>query len=402
MAKLERKRIVRRRERPLVLLSGVPMGVVRGAVELVREWDWDLRGSWITPDEWPADKPVAGALIGELSSDPIAQRLVEAKCPSVRLGVLPNSGDAILPAVLPDLAASGRLAAEHFAARGFKAVAYVGFDPVDPEADSHPMYMAFRQRAEALGMAFYLKSLKEQSGEAPSRQTRRIAVLADWLKALPKPVGVFSYDDVMAIRILLACGKAGMTVPEEVALLGYGNSIQCELTAVGLSSVDPAEGERTRTALQLLHRLMDGAPAPKDPILVPPRDIVVRRSTDMLAVSDSAIARALRFIWDHFDQDLSIEDIAKAAGIPRRTMERGFRRDLDRSVHAELARKRVTELRRLLLATDARLTDLAPRAGFFTLANAHKRFLRAYGVSPHKYRAQHRGRARAGGGSVER
>ena len=222
------------------------------------------------------------------------------------------------------------------------------------------------------------------------KYVKRIEVLSEWLKALSKPVGVFTYDDVMVARILLACTKAGLVVPEEVALLGYGNSFQCELTSVELSSIDPAVEEQTRTALQLLHRLMAGGSVPKEPVLVPPRGIVERRSTDVLAVSDPAVARALRFIWDHFEQNISIEDIAKAAGIPRRTLERSFRQQLDRSVHAELIRKRVAELRRLLLTTEESLADLAPRAGYFTLANAHKSFSRAYGVAPHKYRIQHR------------
>ncbi len=313
------------------------------------------------------------------------------KCPAVRLGLLPHPDDRILPAVLPDIVASGRLAAEHFALRGFKTVAFVGYDPEDPESNAHPMYKAFRQHAEALGMTCLVKKqIEEDESSINDKYKKRIAILADWFSILTKPVGVFSYDDAMSSRLFMACAKAGVDVPEEVALLGYGNSYQCELTAVGLSSVDPAEDERIRTALHLLRRLMDGAPAPLEPIRVPPRGIVERRSTDVLAVPDPAIARALRFIWDHFDQNLSIQYIAEAVGIPRRSLERRFRQHLGRSVHTELGRKRVAELRRLLLSTDAPLADLAPRAGFFTLANAHKSFLRAYGVSPNKFRTMHR------------
>ena len=389
MAK-QRQRISVRRDRPLVLLSGLSIDIVRGAVEMVRGWDWDLRNTSITPDEWPADKPVAGALIGELPTQPLARRLIEERCPAVRIGILPHPDDKMLPAVLPDQAASGRLAAEHYEARGFKNVAFVGFDPDDPGSDFHVMYAAFRRRSEELGMACQMKRLLDPLADVQPKYVRRIAVLSEWLKGLPKPVGVFTYDDIMAARILLACTKAGLTVPEEVALLGYGNSVQCEVTAVGLSSVDPAAEDQTRTALQLLHRMMDGARAPKDPVMVPPRGIVERRSTDVLAVPDPAVARALRFIWDNFEQNLSIGQIAEAAGMPRRSLERGFRQHLDRSVHAELARKRVAELRRLLLTTKAPLADLAPRAGFFTLANAHRSFRRAYGIPPNKYRMQHR------------
>jgi LacI family transcriptional regulator len=215
--------------------------------------------------------------------------------------------------------------------------------------------------------------------------------MGQWLSGLPKPVGVFSFSDAMVVQLLAACYRVGLTVPEEVALLGCGNTNQCELAQIGLSSIDPNTMAGVRVALRLLRDLMAGKPAPPQPIMVPPEGVAVRTSTDVLAVPDLRVAKALRFIWEHYREDLSIQDIADFVGVPRRTLEYSFRAHLNRTVHAELTRKRVTELRRLLLGTKEPLADLAPRVGLYTLTNATRRFRDAYGMSPGKYRLEHGG-----------
>lgn len=211
---------------------------------------------------------------------------------------------------------------------------------------------------------------------------------------LPKPAGVFSFADFMIVQVFLACSQAGLSVPEEVGLLGCGNSIVSRLNRIPISSIDTSMDQCVVTALRLLRDLMAGKPAPREPVMVPPEGAVVRTSTDVLTVPDRAIARALRFMWDHFSENISIQNIADAAGLPRRSLERRFRNHLNRSVHDELKRKRVTELRNLLLTTHEPIADLAPRAGFHTLTHANRCFLAAYGVCPGKYRAQHGGAGR--------
>ena len=387
MAERKKKRIVRRRERPLVLLSGLHHEEIEPMLELAREWDWELRGSWIDPDEWRMDRPLAGALITDLPTAPLAQHLLEIGCPAVRFGARWHPGDDVLPAVLPDLAAGGRMAAEHFASRSFKEVAYVGHDPADPGANTHDTYVAFRQRAGELGMACHLISLLATDRENESnRETRRMRELVTWLRELPRPVGVFSFNDIMAERVGLACVKAGLSVPEDVALLGYGNSLQCRLMPVRLSSVDPGLDERVKVATHLLRRLMRGGIGAKKPVMVPPAGIVERHSTNVLAVTDPVVARALRFMWDHFEQDLSVEHVAHDAGVNRRRLERAFQRTLQRTVREELRRKRLEAACDLLRSTSDPIADIAPRVGYRSTQYLHRAFRAAYGMTPRAYR----------------
>jgi LacI family transcriptional regulator len=381
MAKHKKNKIVRRRERPLVILSELSRDMIQPMTEIAREWEWELRGTWISSAELPRDRALAGALITDLPITPLAQHLRDVACPAVRIGARPHPDDELLPAVLPDLAASGRLAAEHFAARSFKNVAYVGHKPDNLDANTHATYKAFRQRTGELGMACHLMSTA-----AMGKQAGRTGELVTWLDRLPKPVGVFCFNDIMAERVGLASVQANLTVPEDVALLGYGNSLQCQIMPVRLSSVDPGLDERVKVAMRLLRKLMKGEPAPKQPIMVPPAGVVERRSTNVLAVANPTVARALRFMWDHFDQDLSVDDVADELDVNRRTLERLFQRTLGRSLRHELRRRRLQVACDLLRSTNDPIADIAPRVGYRSTQYLHRAFRDAYGMTPRAYR----------------
>ena len=158
------------------------------------------------------------------------------------------------------------------------------------------------------------------------------------------------------------------------------------MAPVALSSIDVARDEWGRQAAQLLQRLMHGAPAPPAPIMIPPRGIVVRHSTDVLAVDDPAVAQAMRFMWDHLERNLSVNHVAKAVDVPRRQLERAFRRHLKRGINAELRRKRLERCCELLRSTDITITDIAPMIGFRSGDYLHASFKQAFGVTPRQYR----------------
>ena len=68
----------------------------------------------------------------------------------------------------------------------------------------------------------------------------QIADIATWLQGLPKPVGVMACYDLRGQQVLDACRRAGLTVPEEVAVIGADDDeLLCELSSPPLSSVIP-------------------------------------------------------------------------------------------------------------------------------------------------------------------
>ena len=382
-----KKRRTGKVESPVVLLEGFNSVEIRCLLKHAREWCWELHGTWDPANPWNRDRRPAGAIIKSSYRELLAVHLRRIDCPAVRLGRLPDPSDDILPAVLPDLALSGRMAAEHFSVRKFRQVAFVGYDPEDPDANMHAAFAAFRERAGELGMhcrLFRLAGCTRRN--ATDREQARTVALSNWLRDLPKPVGVFCFNDIMAERILALCLEMELAVPEDVALLGHGNAVQCEIASVRLSSIDPGLDAQVESAAMLLRRLMHGEPAPTEPVMVPPAGIVERRSTNVLAVGNPVVARALRFLWDNFERDLSVPDVAAHVGVNRRMLERAFREELGSTVREELRRRRLNAACEMLRDSDDSIAEIAARVGYRSTQYLHRAFLAAYGVTPRGYR----------------
>jgi LacI family transcriptional regulator len=162
------------------------------------------------------------------------------------------------------------------------------------------------------------------------------------------------------------------------------------MAPVALSSIDRNNAEYGRQAVALLKRLMEGAPDPTGPIMIQPKQVITRMSTDVLAVNDPQVAKAIRFIWDHLDQDLSVDHVAHEVGANRRQLERAFNKYLKRGVHAELRRKRLERCCELLRTTNLTIADLAPKAGFRSADFLHATFKKEFGITPRQYRLQGR------------
>jgi len=368
------------------------MALIHAIIAIAREWDWDLLDYSLVYGEFPTDPVPAGALIDELWCQPLVQQLQQRGCPMVRLGRAVNVHDHLLPAVLPDMALAGQLAARHFLDRSFVHLAYVGWNTALPDSNSYLFYKALCACADANGLIVetYDMAMYHQRDEPPAeRFERRKREIGGWLAALPKPLGLLTYNDVMAATLSVICRRIGLNVPEEVAILGVGNTTWCERAPIELSSVMLNEAARAREAMQLLRDLMAGKKTcPQDPVMVPPAGIKQRRSTDILAVDDLIVAKALRFMWEHARENIGVRDVAGEVGLSERQLERRFRDSLGLSVNQELVRRRLDEVRRLLQTTTVSVTDIAPMTGFRSTRHLHHSFRRATGLSPIQFRLQ--------------
>ncbi len=355
-------------------------------IERARELHWRLINLRYRAGLFPDNLAIQGAILSRLPDDPMVRRLLKMGCPVVRLGARLDPMDADVPTVMHDLRAAGRMAADHFAERGFKQVGYVGRSPW---GEHRALYDGFRERAAELGCTLHL--LQHDCVNVPHEMQakyihRREPFLA-WLRTIPKPLGLLAFADGEAALFCNICQDGGIAVPEEVAVLGYGNiPAACECSLPTLSSIEPDHATLSETAVLMLQRLMEGKPLAHATVSIPPVGVVVRESTDILAVPDLSVAAALRYVWSHLDLDLSVEDVAHQVGVSRRTLERGFRTHLGRGVAVERHRKRMEVLAQLLRATDEPIVDLAVKVGFHTLVHLHQSFRRAFGMTPRQYR----------------
>jgi LacI family transcriptional regulator, galactose operon repressor len=218
------------------------------------------------------------------------------------------------------------------------------------------------------------------------------AQLARWLKGLHKPVGVMTCHDDRGHQTLDACRRAGLRVPDEVAVVGVDNdSNLCNLCTPPLSSIDVNPGRVGYEAADLLMRLIHGAPPPKEPVLLgPPRGVVPRQSTDVLSIADRDVAAALRFVRENAASGIRVSDVLTVAGTSPSTLERRVKATLGRTIKAEIIRVRLHRAKLLLQETDLPIAAVATRSGFSESKYFCEVFHKSEGLTATAYRRQFR------------
>jgi len=367
----------------------------RGVVRFAREAGWILDTSMghygVIPDHWQGD----GILTLFLPSRPdIAQYVRRQKVPVVALtGDLP---ELAAPRVQLDNVRIGQLAAEHLLDRGFENLAFYKFSDI---RDVRGREQGFRAAVRRAGRRYFRLDWHAAAQQRAARKLGWMAWLRRQFAALPLPLGVMAQSDNRAAYLISMCEAAGLVVPEQVAIVGVDNDEHaCEFAAVPISSVDSHRELLAYRGAALLARLMDGHRPPRRIELVPPRGVVVRKSSDILAVPHQAVARALNFIWQHYAEPIGVSDVVRASHMSRCGLYRAFEDHVGRSIGEELARKRVERAQRLLAESNEKLHRVAVLCGFSGGEHLSRAFCRLVGLPPSQYRA----RQRAAQGGVPR
>jgi LacI family transcriptional regulator len=283
-----------------------------------------------------------------------------------------------VPYVETDDVAIARLAAEHFIERDFRHLAFLGDDRFRWSGNRRD---AFAAAARGRSISVY-----EPRGRARDEAAEDAAIEA-WLVTLPKPVGLFACYDVRGRQAVEACRRAGLAVPDEVAVLGVDDdAVLCGLTSPPLSSVIPDAISAGRLAAELLGALFRGERLDHDEWLLPPLGIATRQSTDVLAIDDELVATAVRQIRERACTGIKVADLVRSLGVSRRVLERRFLRRLGHTPHDEIARVRFRRVEQLLAGTDLPLTTIAARAGFRHPETMTVAFTRRYGLPPSRWR----------------
>ena len=147
-------------------------------------------------------------------------------------------------------------------------------------------------------------------------------------------------------------------------------------------------------AAALDRMIRSGKPAPRRVRLVSPRQLVVRRSSDVLAVDDPVVSSALKIIQREACAGLNVEKLLDQMTISRATLERRFDRFLGRSPKDEILRLRLGRVRELLSDSQDTLAQIADATGFSSVAHLSVAFKHATSLSPGVFRRHHQPAAR--------
>jgi len=202
------------------------------------------------------------------------------------------------------------------------------------------------------------------------------------LAALPRPVGIFAYNDITAAKVLSELHALGVQVPEQAAVIGVDNDPDiCENTRPPLSSVDPDFETAGRMAVEVLSAAL--FERRRIPILkFGVSGVVERRSTQSGKTGSRMVSKAREILRRRYGERLSLELIAGELNISPRLLSLRFREITGGTVHAELEEIRLAAARRMLKSRTLPVKAVASDCGFPSLENFYRRYRRRYGTTP--------------------
>ncbi len=328
--------------------------------------------SW--PERWLADGMI-------VARPEVPQEIMEIGIPIIGIDVRePIPG---LPNIVGDAYAIADLAINHFLERGFKNIAYCGFSNITWALERGD---AFEQKLNEAGLqmhCFYQPEITNRSS-----WDDQIILLSEWLKKLPKPLAIFACNDDCSKQINQACKMLSLRVPDDIAILGVDNDeMICLPSSPPLSSIVLNFERAGFEAAQLLDRMITGKEKPQDQkIFLKPTHIITRQSTDVLAIEDADVSRAVRFIYQNANHVIQVNDIVKEVAISRRKLENKFRAILGHSINSEIRRIRVQRISQMLIETNQSIEQIAINLGYTDATHISRYFRKEKGISPQAYR----------------
>lgn len=295
-----------------------------------------------------------------------------------------------------DHEAIGRLAAEWFLERRFKNFAFCGYSGA-PFSDQRGK--AFKETVEARGYACssYQEAVfssdflgrmilqAERYGEPADRDR-----MAKWLEALARPAAIFCCHDIRAYQLVSLCKELGLSVPRDVAVMGVDNDrILCGFADPMLTSVDPDARQIGWAGAQHLFERMTHRRVFVRHVVVAPRQIVERASTETDPVEPQWLSEALRFIRKEIPSGVNAEEVIRHVGLSHTQVEKAFAKALGNTVHQEIARLRMREACRLLAETALPAAEVSKLSGFSSPQYFNRLFSKQFGLTPGDYRSRH-------------
>lgn len=329
-------------------------------------------------------------IIADFDDPKVCEALAHTKIPVVAVGSAykdeHNYPDGV-PYIATDNAAIVGLAFGHLVEMGLRRFALFSLPQSRDNRwaqEREGAFCSLLMREQLKGEIF-----RGQATAAPS-WTESEQNLIQWLRDLPKPIGIIAVTDARARQLLQACDTAGIVVPDQVAVIGIDNDpLVGMLSRIPLTSVIQGAKEMGRSAANLLHKMLGGARLHNSRVLVPPVGINAQASSKHQSTTCPLVMRGLHFIRQYGCQGVRTEQVADYVGVSRSSLDAHFRTGLGRSVHDEILAHKLNAAKHALAHDSTQISDIAALCGFNTVQYLNAVFRREMSCTPREYRDTH-------------
>lgn len=376
---------MKKQKNVLLALGWYDHRLLQGIAAYAAQHRWHLAAHSIIHEKvipwgWQGD----GVLAWLAAGDDLADFVVSVKRPTVDFSM--RRPHLPFAHVVQDHAQTGRLVAEHFLERGFEHfLFYSDLDNWSQEQRGDGFVKVLKEAGRECRWLRWHKAKENKRGRGEWSQRR--AWLLTQIQGAPKPLAVFAANGTVAVEVQELCEQAGIAVPREVAIVG----IEDYLLSVGaahrsISGVDTNLEEQGYQGAAVLDRMMRGGKGPSQPVRVAPAQVITRKSSDILAVRHAGVSRALHFIAEHFAEAISVEHLAKAAGMSMRGLHHAFGEHVDCTPGEKIRTVRIDFAKKLLAANEEKIESVAQQSGYPNLNTFFIAFRNAEKTTPAAFR----------------
>jgi LacI family transcriptional regulator len=283
---------------------------------------------------------------------------------------------------------------DHFSGLGFSQVSVIGH-----RLERRPVMKSicddFTEMARKRGIGARSWSLagRDNPDESPGRilHAERELALARHLAELPKPAAIYCENDHIAVIVIRVARSLGLRVPQDVAVVGYGENLVARFSAPPLTSILPPARMIGRAAAAMLQDWLTGGSQPPDRI-IPGAALMARESS--IGISGSVeLERVRRRIALHACDGITINDLVAISGKSFKTLVRRYTEAFGIDPLDEIRQLRIARAKQLLRGSDLSVAEIATACGFTSQASFYNYFLRHTAISPSDFRGKRQGGA---------
>lgn len=387
-----------KRRRVAIISSFFRLGQWRGIMRYGQQAGWICqrieRDTLSRLNSWNPD----GVLFQVDEFDtPVLDFVVGCKLPKVGLRALPGTADTS-PLVLPDLTDFGRRIAAHFVARNYRRLCYLGPSSDETANAGATHFAGMLEVAEAHGIhleGFFpdLASTWRALGLTPRRRSATDwdrfwemgPAMIDHLLRDPEPVALFSAFAEPAMEFMEMVDERKLAIPAQIGMAAQTeDALNGLVTKVPLTCLVPDYERQGFEAAQLLDHILAGEwVEPNHRTFLPDCELVLRKSSNQIVTSDSAVGEMLEHVRQHaLEPGYSPESLATAFGCSLRLIQIRFRKALRRGVAEIIREHRTHRAADLIRKSNLTLQEIVSECGFTCHHQLERAVRMFHGVSP--------------------
>lgn len=208
------------------------------------------------------------------------------------------------------------------------------------------------------------------------------------IQDIGRHVAVFAANDYLAASVLSKCRTEGLSVPNDIAVVGFSNDeVFCENYDPPISSVEPDFEQQGYLAAKALARMMSARkPLARIVHSVGVRHIVHRASTPPPSAGDALVRRAMEYIRRHATEPIAVQDVVRHLKVSRRLAELRFKELRGDTILGSIMSHRLQATKAALRTSSESIASICRRCGWKSENHPKKLFQRTFGMSMRDWR----------------